>query len=240
MKESKRRVKIDKTYYDESTYFDEKIKIFTNLDSPFQKYRISKVLEIYKPKKNERVLDLGCGWGTFSFAVAHLCKEVTGIDFSRKSIDICNKLLKKKQYANIRFVCADAQDTELESESYDVIICADLFEHLYPKTFEKVLDECERLLKKGGKLVIWTPNSDHIFEILKKHNIILKRDRSHVDYKSMDHILNELHKRNFVIKKRYYVESHVPIFRFLEKLLLPFLPIMRRRIAILAEKRTEE
>jgi hypothetical protein len=92
------------------------------------------------------------------------------------------------------------------------------------------------LLKKGGKLVIWTPYQGHILEILRKYNIILKRDVTHVNFKPMEFILDELNKRHFTIKKSYYVESHIPLFRNLEKLLLRFLPIMRRRIAILAEK----
>ena len=224
-----------KKFYDESKYFDKK-ETFTDLKSPFQKYRVLKVFQIYTPSKEERVLDLGCGWGTFCFAAAPICKEVTGIDFSKKSIDLCNKLLSKSQYTNIKFACADAQDTGLESESYDVIICADLFEHLYPEVFENVLDECRRLLKQEGKLIIWVPHRGHILEILKNNNILLKKDVSHVDYKSMDRILENLHKRHFSIKKSYYAESHIPVFRNLEKLLLYALPMLRRRIAILAEK----
>ena len=110
-------------------------------------------------------------------------------------------------------------------------------EHLYPEISEKVLDECRKLLKKEGKLVIWTPNRGHILEILKNNNIILKRDVSHVDYKSMDNLLTSLHKRDFSVRKSYYAESHIPVFRILERLLIPVLPLLRRRIAILAEKR---
>lgn len=229
--------RIDESFYDKNVYSNEsKNKLFVELDSPFQRYRITKVLGIYTPNKNERVLDLGCGWGTFCFAVSPLCNHVTGVDFSRKSIELCNRLLAEKKYANVDFVLADAQDTGLPSESYDVIICADLFEHLYPKQFEKVLDECTRLLKKGGKLVVWTPHRGHIFEILKNNNILLKKDEAHVDYKSTEPIINALTKRNFSIKKSYYTESQFPVFSTIEKTLLPVLPLMRRRIAILAEK----
>ena len=224
-------------YYDESDYFNEKIETHVDLlKSPFQKYRISKVLQIYSPDGEESVLDMGCALGAFCFALAPLCKEITGVDYSRKAIGLCNRFLRKSQYSNIKFICGDAQNTGLKSESYDVIICADLFEHLYPEVSEKVLDECRRLLKKSGKLVIWTPHRGHILEILKNNNIILKRDISHVDYKSMDYLLRSLRKRNFSIQKAYYAESHIPVFRVLERLLLPVLPLFRRRIAILAEK----
>jgi len=56
--------KINKEYYD--TYFtDKQYSKFKDLNSFFQKYRISKVKQIYTPNKKERVLDLGCGWGLF-------------------------------------------------------------------------------------------------------------------------------------------------------------------------------
>jgi 2-polyprenyl-3-methyl-5-hydroxy-6-metoxy-1,4-benzoquinol methylase len=238
-KEKNKYNKIDKLFYDESSYFEDKITTFVDLENPFQKYRVSKVLEIYTPEKNEKVLDLGCGWGTFCFALAPLCKDITGLDYSSKSINLCKEFLSKSQHNNIKFICSDATNTKLESVSYDVIISADLFEHLYPVDFEKVLDESKRLLKINGKIVIWTPHKGHILEILKNNNIILKKDISHVDYKSMAQILKALKKRKFLIRKSYYTESHLPVFRIIEKLLLRFVPILRRRIAILAEKQSD-
>lgn len=228
--------RLDEDYYDQSPYFNRGAAVFTDLGSPFQRYRIAKVLEIYAPGPDETVLDLGCGWGTFSFALASLCKHVTGVDFSQRSTDLCNETLATKAYANVRFVCADAQDTGFDAESVDVIICADLVEHLYPDGFERVMNECRRLLRRGGKLVLWTPHRGHIFEILKNHNIILKRDESHVDYKSMPRLLDALTTRRFTVLKHYYVESHFPVIKIIERLFGRFVPILRRRIAILAEK----
>lgn len=239
MADFERKEEITTYYYDDylSNYFYENIESHTDyLEIPIQQYRISKVLEIYTPNERERVVDLGCALGTFCFALAPLCSEIIGIDFSSKAVDLCNKLLEKSQYDNIKFVCADVQNTGLESEAYDVVVCADLLEHLYPEVSERVLDECRRILRKGGKLMIWTPHRGHIFEILKNHNIILKKDISHVDYKSMQHLLDGLHGRCFSIRKAYYTESNIPIFRSIERVLLRILPIMRRRIAILAEK----
>jgi 2-polyprenyl-3-methyl-5-hydroxy-6-metoxy-1,4-benzoquinol methylase len=227
-----------KEHYDEAYGFNVKIETHVDLlKSPFQQYRIAKVLEIYTPGKDEQVLDIGCAQGTFCFAFAPLCRQVTGVDYSPKTIDVCNRLLQKSPYSNIQFVCADAQHTGLKSESYDTIISADLFEHLYPEVSERVLDECKRLLKKGGKLVLWTPHRGHILEILKNNNIILKKGIGHVDYKSMDGLLESLLKRKFSIEKSYYAESHIPVFRILERLLISVSPLFRRRIAILAEKR---
>ncbi len=236
MEQSKKQ-KITQDFYDESDYFEEVESIADLLKSLFQKYRITNVKRIYSPNRQERVLDLGCALGTICFALAEECKEIIGIDYSHKAIEIANRLLKNSTYRNVKFICSDAQYIkDLESQSIDVIICADLFEHLYPEASEKVLDESKRLLKKDGKLVIWTPHRGHILEILKNNNILLRKDISHIGYKSMNYFLSHLQKRNFSILKAYYVESHIPLFRIVERLLLPILPIMRRRIAILASK----
>ncbi len=227
-----------KKYYDESMYYMncKTVKQLGSLSTRFQKYRISKVLEIYTPKKHERVLDFGCGWGTFCFALAPMCKDIVGIDYSTKSISLCNNFLKECDCNNVKFICAGAHDVPLYSESYDTIICADLVEHLYPEVFQKTLDECNRLLKRGGHLVIWTDYQKSIFTILRENNILLKKDISHVDYKSMPMMIESLKRRNFIIEKSYYTESHIPFFCIIEKVLLRVIPIMRRRIAILAKK----
>ena len=72
---------------------------------------------------------------------------------------------------------------------------------------------------------------------MKNNNIILKRDQSHVDYKSMNFLVEELRNRDFTILMNYYTESHLPIWNIVEKIGLKFIPLLRRRIAVLAEKR---
>lgn len=226
-----------KSFYNDSSYFESHLQEFSNLQSRFQKYRIKKLLQIYTPGKDEKILDVGCGWGTFCFALAPKCKEIVGIDYSERSIELCNRLLKEKGYANVTFLNADAQNIPLKNDAYDVVICADIFEHLYPAVYEKVIDECRRLLKPGGKLLIWTPHRGHFIEILRNNDIILKRDVGHVDYKSMDYLTSTLKEKQFLIRKSYYAESHNPGLNIFEKLFQGITPLLRRRIAILAEKK---
>lgn len=228
--------RIGKEYYDGSGYFEGGTDHLTDMASPFQRYRVRKVLEIYRPGPGERVLDLGCGWGTFGFALADEVREVVGLDFSERSVALCRERLEAAPRENLHFVCADAGDTGLEDGSFDFVIAADLFEHLYPDDAGRVVREVHRVLAPGGRLAIWTPHRGHVLEILKNNGILLEPDPTHVDYKSMGDLRSILTDAGFSIEKAYYAESHLPGLRIVERALMAFIPLLRRRIAVLARK----
>jgi cyclopropane fatty-acyl-phospholipid synthase-like methyltransferase len=227
--------RIGAEYYDDSGYF-EAGQATSALDSPFQRYRVEKVLEIYLPGPGERVLDLGCAWGTFSFALAPRVREVVGVDFSQRAIEYCDRLRRERGIENARFLCADARHTGLEDGAFDLIIAADFFEHIYPDESADVVREAYRLLKPEGRFSIWLPHRGHILEILKNRDILLQHDPSHVDYKSMDRMKQLLFDAGFDVERAYYVESHVPFLRAVERAFLGVVPMLRRRIALLGRK----
>ncbi len=228
--------RIGKEFYDRSDYFEGHTAHLTDLQSRFQRYRVRKVLEIYDPRPGERVVDLGCGWGTFGFVLSGRVGEVVGVDFSEKSIELCDRRLGEDPRDNLRFVCADAGDTGLEGGSWDVVIAADLFEHLYPADSERVVREAFRLLSPGGHFSVWTPHRGHILEILKNHDILIPRDVSHVDYKPMARMTGMMRDAGFEIERAYYAESHLPGLRTVERVLQGLVPLLRRRIAVLGHK----
>ena len=71
---------------------------------------------------------------------------------------------------------------------------------------------------------------------MKNNNFILKSDVTHVDYKSMTQMKALLAGAGFKIEKAYYAESHLPGLQVLERSLQSFLPLLRRRIAVLGRK----
>jgi len=228
--------RIGREFYDQSDYFEGGTGHIVDTGSRFQRYRVRKVLEVWTPMSGHRVVDFGCGWGTFGFELSPRVAEVVGIDFSEKSIEICTRRLEADPRENLTFLCADAGDTGLDADSYDVVIAADLFEHLYPDDSVRVVREAYRILKPGGRFSVWTPHRGHVLEILKNHDIVLKRDVSHVDYKSMARMKDMMQDAGFGIERAYYAESHLPVLNVVERLLQGVVPVLRRRIAVLGQK----
>jgi len=228
--------RIDAGYYDRSPYFEAGAGHLTDLESAFQRYRIEKVLGIYDPAPEERVLDLGCGWGTFEWVLAPRVAEVVGVDFSAKSVELCERRRTALGLTNVRFVHADAGATGQLADSFDLVIAADLFEHVYPDESARVVAEARRVLKRGGLFCIWTPHRGHLIEVLKNRGILLRRDPTHVDYKSMERLKQLLAEERFVLEKAYYAESHLPVLKEVEQALMRAVPPLRRRIAVLGRK----
>lgn len=228
--------RIDREYYEKSEYFDAGTTHLTDLDSPFQRYRVAKVLDIHSPGPGDRVLDLGCGWGTFELALGPRVAEVVGVDFSERSVELCRERVAESGLANVRVTRADAADTGLEGESFDVVVAADLFEHLYPEDSVRVAQEAWRVLRPGGRFVVWTPHRGHLIEILKNRGIVGKPDPTHVDYKSMVRLRELLTGAGFQVERAYWVESHVPGLRAVERAFMRWVPWLRRRIAVLGRK----
>lgn len=232
--------RIGKAWYDESTYFDLEGGIHLHdFDSRFQRYRVRKVLELLGPRRTDRVLDLGCGWGSISFALGAIVREVVGLDFSERAVVSCDRRLRTSGFGNVTFRVADARHTGLGAASFDAVVAADLFEHLYPDDSHEVAAEAFRVLKPGGRLAVWTPCRSHILEVLKNNDIILKRDVSHVDYKSMPRMREIATGAGFRIERACFVESHLPGLNVLERLWQRWVPLLRRRIAVLAVKPRE-
>lgn len=106
---------------------------------------VKKVVMPLKENRCERVLDLGCGVGyPTRQAQGFLNVEITGIDFSAKSIE-----LAKKTHAlpSLHFSEMSAYDLQFDSETFDGVFA---IESLFHMEKESALREVYRVLKKGG------------------------------------------------------------------------------------------
>jgi ubiquinone/menaquinone biosynthesis C-methylase UbiE len=100
-----------------------------------------------------RMLDVGCGTGTFARRVLHEHDdaEIWGVDFSGKMIQAGMKRTVVPQ-SRVRFVQADSESLPLADDSFDVVCCSNSFHH-YPNQSGAV-SEMHRVLRPGGRLVV--------------------------------------------------------------------------------------
>ena len=107
------------------------------------------LLRLWGRRKGLRVLDVGCGFATTSARIEELGNEVTGIDSSPEIEKIAGTRLS-------RVVVADVLDADLGNEQFDVIIFADVLEHLpWPVSAMK---RYLRWLKPEGSVIVSLPN----------------------------------------------------------------------------------
>lgn len=125
-----------------------------------QAARIDFILSFLRPEKQEKVLDIGCGVGTFSFYCAQRQAQSTGLDYSRESVVTARQLVEKFGVArNTEFICCDAcAKLPFADAIFDKIIAADFVEHIDDAQKQNLLSEMHRVLKPEGRLIIVTPN----------------------------------------------------------------------------------
>jgi ubiquinone/menaquinone biosynthesis C-methylase UbiE len=97
--------------------------------------------------KNNLVLDVGTGTGVIAHAIAPLVKEVIGLDISQDMLDHSN--WKDNKY----FIKRDIRDSIFCDNIFDKVTARMVFHHITEKTKE-AMDECYRILKRGGKMVL--------------------------------------------------------------------------------------
>ena len=143
---------------------------------------VDKIMFIQDACRGKEVLDLGCIRHNAEFAtkdprwihqkIRDAAKTVIGIDYLDEEVE----KLKKLGY-DIRF--GDVTKPLPLTVQFDVIVAGDLIEHL--TNFEGFFKNCSRLLKRGGVLIISTPNpffSDEFHYVSYKRNFLINPEHT--------------------------------------------------------------
>lgn len=105
--------------------------------------------------KEDRILDLCCGYGRIAFSLLHEGHDVIGLDISKELINATKR-------AN-SFLVGDMKDLPFQSQSFDFCFCVwASFNFLTTTSGQlRVLEEVCRVLRPGGKLLIECPLHEH-------------------------------------------------------------------------------
>jgi cyclopropane-fatty-acyl-phospholipid synthase len=102
-------------------------------------------------QKGQKVLDIGCGWGSFSgFAAEHYGVEVFGVTVSSEQ----GKWIEER-YAHLPVKVVVKDYRELEGQ-YDHIVSIGMFEHVGRKNYREFMQVVKRCLKPDGLFLLHT------------------------------------------------------------------------------------
>lgn len=111
-------------------------------------------IEVYDVKRDaKRIFDVGCGNGRHVVFFAEQGFEVYGIDISKEAIEIANAwLFKKGLKAYLRV--GDIEKLPFDSEHFDVVISAEVLDHVPFSKAKKVIKEIRRVCAPNGYIYI--------------------------------------------------------------------------------------
>lgn len=113
-------------------------------------------IDLHSPVKGLKVLDVGCGGGLISEAMANFGAEVTGIDMGEAPLNVA-KLHLLESGQKVDYIKITAEElADQRPEQYDVVTCLEMLEHVPDPS--SVVEACSRLVKPGGDVYFSTIN----------------------------------------------------------------------------------
>lgn len=134
---------------------------------------------ILQGKSDAAVLDLGCGAGHVSFAVATQVRAVTAYDLSNQMLDVVAQEVARRGLANIATRQGVAEELPFSDATFDYVLTR--FSAHHWSNLPRALAEMRRVLKDGGRMIVidviapTTPIMDTHLQCIE-----LLRDVSHV------------------------------------------------------------
>ncbi len=131
----------------DSEFWKMRSKKYNNLSWVNDKSFIDVFIEAGGFRDTDMVLDIGTGTGVIAHSISPLVREVIGIDKSQDMLEHSN------WSGNKYFIKRDIRESIFCGEVFDKITARLVFHHILEDT-QKAMDECFRILKKGGKMIL--------------------------------------------------------------------------------------
>ncbi len=142
---------------------------------------------------SDKVLDIGCGNGVCTHAVAEKAAKAIGIDISPKNIAMAKE---KFSHGNLEYIIGDATTYEFK-ENFDVIMLSNVLEHI-----ENRIEFLEKINKLAPKILIRVPllTRDWLAVYKKEKGWEYKLDKTHFIEYSEESFKDELNKTGLKIE----------------------------------------
>jgi SAM-dependent methyltransferase len=114
------------------------------------------VLHEISPWLGQRILEVGCGIGTYTAEMAVGSRKIVAMDMERAFVDEAVRRLA--QHPNVQLVCGDATEIDLSKpdvEAFDSVVLLDVLEHIEDDV--ALLARLRARLRPGGHLILKVP-----------------------------------------------------------------------------------
>ncbi len=161
---------------------------FTDRFDPFRLSRIPRLRRLYEElfstflgeTRIERLLDIGCGSGIYFEALLPHAFCIHGLDASSAMAAVARDFRRERHLEPIEVLVGAAEGLPYPAEIFDTVIAMDVLHHVQSPC--RVIDEVSRVLKPGGRFLVFEPNilnplvwCAHAFP--REERLALKRNR---------------------------------------------------------------
>jgi 2-polyprenyl-6-hydroxyphenyl methylase/3-demethylubiquinone-9 3-methyltransferase len=131
----------------------------------------------------KKILDVGCGGGILSEAMAAAGADVSGIDLSEKALQVARlHLLESGHSVDYQLTSAEAFADQMPGQ-FDVVTCLEMLEHVPDPS--SIVAACARLVKPGGWVFFSTLNRNaksYLFAVIGAEYVLNLLPRGTHDY----------------------------------------------------------
>lgn len=132
------------------------------------------IIHVINLPKNSKVLDVGCGIGQHSARLAKNGFQVIASDFSEDRVNVAKaNIAAQSLNEKVQFACEDLTNLSFGSESFDCVLCWGVLMHI-PEV-EQAMSELTRVVKVGGKLIIYEDNLYSVDTVIQRIGVKIKQ-----------------------------------------------------------------
>jgi cyclopropane fatty-acyl-phospholipid synthase-like methyltransferase len=112
---------------------------------------------------HKSILEMGCGIGDLTWALVDCAEKIIGVDVSPQALEIAKQRqslwhVTKEQAARVEFRPMSAVQLDFPDGAFDWAVSTSMVEHLHPEDVMVHFQEVRRVLRPGGKYLVWCPN----------------------------------------------------------------------------------
>jgi SAM-dependent methyltransferase len=136
---------------------------------PLRRSQVDREVRFLQAVPEGRLLDVGFGSGQWLLSMRKRGWQVDGVDFDQQAVQAATKL-------GLAVRCGSLEQQNFPKQTFDAVTMSHVIEHLPDPV--RTLQECARILKPGGRLILWTPNTSSLgHRLLKRHWLGLESPR---------------------------------------------------------------